>query len=54
MRKEFRRVFTAHMPLDPLCHLLVPLGARHTGDLAVCDVPHQDMPERVLKLSLDR
>ena len=54
MRKEFRSVVTAHMPLDPLCHLLVSLGTRHTGDLAVCDVPHQDVAERVLKLSLHR
>src|SRR5207302_9930622 len=54
MREQLRRILAAHVPLDPVRGLLVPLRPPPPWDLRVRDVPHQNMPERTLELLLDR
>ena len=44
----------ARLALDPLRGCTVALGAGGARDLGVADVPHEDVPEAVLGLALDR
>src|SRR5437764_11598989 len=54
MREQLGRILAAHVPLDPVRGVLVPLRPPSPWDLRVRDVPHQNMAERKLELFLDR
>ena len=54
VREKLGPVLRPHARLEPLGGPLVPLSSGRAGDLPIRDVAHEDVPERVLLIALDR